>query len=193
MKPEEIKEGILTRDPQTYEYLMTFYGKLLWTIAAGILNGVGMREDVEDLISDVILSLWEHPEQFDETRGSVKTWLCVKTRSRAIDFLRKKSRESLSVENFTLNEQEQIQQLKSEEAPILDQILIHHQAAEVIKQIQAMEPPDREILMLRFVYEVKPTLIAAKLKLPIQEVYDRIRIGKRKLKKSLKADLEGME
>lgn len=191
MKPEEMKEGILTRNPQTYEYLMTCYSRLLWTIAAGILNGVGTREDVEDVISDVFLSLWEHPQQFDETRGSIKTWLCVKTRSRAIDLLRKNCRESFSAEKLSGGDSGQIRELRAEEDPILDQILLRQQAAEVVRQIQALEPPNREILMLRLVYEVKPTLIAAKLKLPVEEIYDRIRIGKRKLKRKLKADLEG--
>lgn len=193
MKPEEIKEGILTKNPQTYEYLMACYSRLLWTIAAGILNGAGTREDVEDVISDVFLSLWEHPEQFDETRGSIKTWLCVKTRSRAIDLLRKNCRESFAGEKPTAEDTGQIWELRSEEDSILDQILVRQQAAEVVKQIQELEPPNREILMLRLVYEVKPALIAAKLKLPVEEIYDRIRIGKRKLKQKLKADLEGME
>lgn len=193
MKLEKIKKGILTKDPQAYEYLMACYSRLLWTIAAGILNGAGTREDVEDVISDVFLSLWEHPEQFDETRGSIKTWLCVKTRSRAIDLLRKNCRESFAGEKTTEEDTGQIWELRSEEDTILDQILVRQQAAEVVKQIQELEPPNREILMLRLVYEVKPALIAAKLKLPVEEIYDRIRMGKRKLKQKLKADLEGME
>ena len=58
-----------------YQELPEQYGRLLWTIAAGILAGVGTREDVEDIIADVFFSLYERPEQFDPRRGSLKTWL----------------------------------------------------------------------------------------------------------------------
>ena len=185
MKSEEIKKGILEGDHQVYEYLMASYGRLLWNIAAGILNGAGTREDVEDVISDVLLSLWEHPEQFDETRGSIKTWLCVKTRSRAVDVLRKNCREGFQVKSSFAETSGRTMQEEWKEDYILEQMLLRQQAEEVVRQIQALNSPDREILMLRLVYEVKPMLIAAKLKLPVEEVYDRIRIGKRKLKQKL--------
>ena len=58
----------------------------------------------------------------------------------------------------------------------------------ILELIRRQDFPDREILMLRLVYEIKPSLIAAKLKLPAEEVYDRIRAGKRRLRK----ELEGM-
>ncbi|MDO5409761.1 MAG: sigma-70 family RNA polymerase sigma factor [Lachnospiraceae bacterium] len=182
MKPKEVISGILLRKPEVYEELMQDYSRLLWTLAAGILNGYGSREDVEDVISDVFLSLWEHPEQFDEKRGSIKTWLCVKTRSTAIDCLRKKYREVLSAEE-TGEEWKQSGNL--EEDTVFLQFLEKQQTTKILMQIQNLEFPDREILMLRLIYEMKPALIAAKLNLPAAEVYSRIRTGKRRLKKSL--------
>ena len=50
MKPDDVNKGIQKRDPAVYEYLMEQYSRLLWVIAAGILNGTGNREDVEDLM-----------------------------------------------------------------------------------------------------------------------------------------------
>lgn len=193
MKPEEINEGIQKRNSQVYEYLITTYDRLLWSIAAGILNGTGTREDVEDVISDVFLSLWENPEQFDESRGGIKTWLCVKTRSRAIDMLRKNCREALSLDGLLQEGMQQVQEQNPEEASMLDQVWSRQQMKKIVSQIQIQDSPNREILMLRLIYEVKPSLIAAKLKLPVAEVYDRIRIGKRKLKRVLEDDWEGIE
>ena len=45
--------------------------------------------EAEDLCHDVFLEVIQHPEQYDPQRGSIKAWLGVKTRSRAIDRLRK--------------------------------------------------------------------------------------------------------
>jgi RNA polymerase sigma-70 factor (ECF subfamily) len=191
MNLDEMNKGIRTQNPEVYEFLMKTYSRLLWTIAAGILNGTGNREDVEDVISDVFLSLWEHPEQFDENRGSIKTWLCVKTRSRAIDFLRKRCREILPSEESWMEDRQQEQQLQqiwqngTEEDTVLEQILSQQQMSEIVRQIEKQQSPDREILMLRLIYEVKPAVIAAKLQMSTEEVYERIRAGKRKLKKNL--------
>ena len=45
--------------------------------------------EAEDLCHDVFLEVIQHPEQYDPQRGSIKAWLGVKTRRRAIDRLRK--------------------------------------------------------------------------------------------------------
>lgn len=202
MKTDEISSGIQKQDAGVYEYLMKTYSRLMWTIAAGILNGTGNREDVEDVVSDVFLALWENPGQFDPQRGSIKTWLCLKTRSRAIDLLRKRCREDMSQEaNFvletipsteTVSAEKTLQELEmspaSGEDSVLEQILSRQQMIRILEIIQTQESPDREILMLRLIYEIRPALIAAKLKIPVAEVYDRIRAGKKRLKK----ELEGM-
>lgn len=182
MKPDDVdvNKGIRLRDPAVYEYLMEEYSRLLWVIAAGILSGTGNREDVEDIISDVFLALWEEPGRFDPQRGSIKTWLCVKTRSCAIDFLRKSCRQDLPLA--------EIDSPEVGEDAVLEEIVSKQNMDRILELIRLQDQPDREILILRLVYEIKPSLIAAKLKLPAAEVYSRIRAGKRRLRK----ELEGM-
>jgi len=52
--------------------------------------------EAEDLCHDVFLEVIQHPEQYDPKRGSIKAWLGVKTRSRAIDRLRKQQKQGLN-------------------------------------------------------------------------------------------------
>lgn len=89
MEREALARALRRRDQRVYEELMEDYGRLLWTIVSGILSGVGTREDVEEVISDVFWELWRQPEQFDPKRGEIQTLLRVKAQSRAIDRLRK--------------------------------------------------------------------------------------------------------
>lgn len=49
--------------------------------------------EAEDLCHDVFLEVIQRPEQFNPDRGSLKAWLAVKTRSRAIDRLRRQRRQ----------------------------------------------------------------------------------------------------
>jgi RNA polymerase sigma-70 factor (ECF subfamily) len=50
------------------------------------------RQEAEDLLHEVFLEVWEHASDFDPTRGSVRSWLMMRARSRALDRLRALSR-----------------------------------------------------------------------------------------------------
>jgi RNA polymerase sigma-70 factor (ECF subfamily) len=49
---------------------------------------LGNRRDAEDLLHDVFLEVWRGAGSYDPLRSSVRTWLLVKLRSRALDRLR---------------------------------------------------------------------------------------------------------
>lgn len=51
-------------------------------VARGILRS---KEDAEEVVCDVYAYAWRHAGAYDESRGSVGTWLNVIARSRAID------------------------------------------------------------------------------------------------------------
>jgi RNA polymerase sigma-70 factor (ECF subfamily) len=46
------------------------------------------RRDAEDLLHDVFLEAWQKAGDFDPSRGSVRSWLLMRVRSRGIDRLR---------------------------------------------------------------------------------------------------------
>lgn len=62
------------------------YGGFLFALALRIVRE---RDEAEDLLHDVFLEAWRCAKDFDPKRGSVRTWLAIRTRSRALD--RKKS------------------------------------------------------------------------------------------------------
>ncbi len=46
---------------------------------------VGSAEEAEDLVHDVFLEAWCHAAEYDARRASVRAWLLLRTRSRALD------------------------------------------------------------------------------------------------------------
>lgn len=44
--------------------------------------------DADDVVQDVFLQLWARPDRFDASRGSLRAFLMLQTRGRAIDLLR---------------------------------------------------------------------------------------------------------
>lgn len=56
-------------------------------LAVGV-RMLGSRAEAEDLVHDVLLEAWKRAETYDPQRASVKTWLLLRLRSRALDRLR---------------------------------------------------------------------------------------------------------
>jgi RNA polymerase sigma-70 factor (ECF subfamily) len=57
---------------------------------APLLLGLGMKilqdkAEVEDLLHDVFVEVWQKAGSYEPARGTVRTWLCLRMRSRALD------------------------------------------------------------------------------------------------------------
>lgn len=170
MNDAELHKKIRKRDPSTYEELIGTYSKLLWTVASGILKNVGTIEDIEDCIADCFAYLWEYPEKYDNSRGEIKTYLCLITRSKAIDRLRKINKlTNISYEDDLISESDDI------ESMIINRKLVK----EVYSYAQKLKTIDREIFILRYFYDLKPIEIADKLNLSVKEVSNRLYLSKK--------------
>jgi RNA polymerase sigma factor (sigma-70 family) len=53
------------------------------------LRVIGDGAAAEDIAQDVLLFVWERPEAFDPTRGSLRTWLGTLAHRRAVDYVRR--------------------------------------------------------------------------------------------------------
>lgn len=49
---------------------------------------VGNPSDAEDVTQEVLVRLWNQPDRFDSTRGSLRTFLLTETHSRAVELVR---------------------------------------------------------------------------------------------------------
>ena len=89
MQDEKIRRRILSRKEEAIAQVMSQYAKTMWHVACAVLHDTGSPQDAEECVADAFLYLWEHADKFDPARGSLKTFLCVVTRSRAMDRRRK--------------------------------------------------------------------------------------------------------
>lgn len=78
------------------------YGTLLFSVGVRILSD---RHAAEDLVQDVFLEAWRKSAEYDPARASVRTWLILRARSRALDRLMSASaRRTVSMEDVTVPE-----------------------------------------------------------------------------------------
>ncbi len=47
--------------------------------------------EAEDVTQDVFIRFWDHPDQFDSSRGTLRTYLLTLAHSRAVDIIRSRS------------------------------------------------------------------------------------------------------
>jgi RNA polymerase sigma-70 factor (ECF subfamily) len=83
--------GIANGDRESFRGLHERYDGLLFTTIQKVLND---REDSEEVLQEVMSSLWRKAHLYHPGRGRPVTWLASMARNRAIDRLRSKQRQS---------------------------------------------------------------------------------------------------
>lgn len=176
MKEEQILAQIRAGEEERMGWLIDKYSRLLWPIASAVLYRVGTVQDVEECVADAFICLWEHPEKFDPSRGSLKSLLCILVCSRAIDRYRTLSRQYAC----PLEEAALAQSLGLEEQ------LLHEQTRrELLALVDGLDERNREILVRRYYWEQKPRQIALAMNLTVKQVNNALYRSKAQLRRML--------
>ena len=83
--------GIANGDRRNFQQLHDRYDGLLFTTIEKVLND---REDSQEVLQEVMFSLWKKAHLYHPGRGRPVTWLASMARNRAIDRLRAKQRQA---------------------------------------------------------------------------------------------------
>lgn len=177
LRDEKVIEAMKRNDEAAMNLVMNQYVRLLWKIVRAVLNHVGTTEDIEECVADAFVYLWENPEKYDPQRGSLKLWLSMVARSRAINRYRQLRRCS----DISLEEAYTVAQ-----GDILDGILIAERKQGLAKAIKSLSELEQEILMRRYYDEQKPKEIALALDMPVKHVQNHLYQAKRKLRDEMK-------
>lgn len=78
-------ERIQAADEGAFAELYDRYSELIHRVAVGLLRDGAAAEEVTQ---DVFVSIWTNPAAYQPSRGSVRTWLTMLARRRAIDAIR---------------------------------------------------------------------------------------------------------
>lgn len=152
------------------------YGGLVYTLAFKILD---RRDEAEDLTQEVFLNLWQLGK-FDPSRGKLSSYLCLVTRSRAIDRLRSRHSEQKTLQRLSQN----VSPETNLPTP-LDLATLAEELELVKKCLAALSEPQRQVLELSYFENLSQSAIATKVNLPLGTVKNHTRQGLIKLRKLL--------
>ena len=156
--------------------------KLVGPRIKGYLMKLGSNDIVaEDLLQEVMLTVWRKSETFDRNKAAVSTWLFTIARNKRIDMLRKEIRPQLDPNDpmLTPNQEDSADNIygsKQESIKITDAI--------------KMLPEEQSKLIKMTYYEDKShSIIAKELNMPLGTVKSRIRLASTRLKKLLEGTI----
>ena len=137
----------------------------------------GRAAEAEDLLHDVFLEAWRHAADYDRTRGSVKSWLLLRTRSRSLD-VQKSARVSKRASAMDDSWLEQLADGSAEGAAVPDQ-------ARVRRVLLALPSDQREVLLLGYFEGLSSSEIAERVGVPLGTVKSRVAAALRALRGAL--------
>lgn len=82
---------VVARDDAALAVLYDRHSPLVYKLVVAVVGG---SADAEEVAADVFVQLWEQADRFDSDRASVRGWLAMIARSRALDHVRTRARRS---------------------------------------------------------------------------------------------------
>jgi RNA polymerase sigma-70 factor (ECF subfamily) len=167
---EALITGAAGGDANALARLYDRYAPVLLSAGQRLLGG---RREAEDLLHDIFVEVWQQAGEYNPERGSVKSWLFLRLRSRGIDRLRLKSRK-----NVELGEQVMATAVSE---PAEDPSLSPDRA-QVRRSLEGLPPDQRVAIELAYFGGLSGAQIAAELGVPIGTIKTRLALGMSKLR-----------
>jgi RNA polymerase sigma-70 factor, ECF subfamily len=143
--------------------LATLYARHVASLIAVTQCIVQQRHDAEDVVHDVFIEVWRSCAEYSEARGSVRTWLVMRARSRALDRLRASQRRRALGHNA--ERERKLQRHDCE--PAL------HDTQYVRSALARVPPPQQGVIMLAYFEGLDTTEISLRLGIPTGTVKSR--------------------
>ncbi len=157
------------------------YAGLVYKIVSAVVLPVGSHEDAEECVNDVFLAFYQSRDKIDLEKASVKTYLAVISKRKAIDVYRKlKRNNTVSFEQGELPfSQKEDFSLSLERKELL------------LNAVKGLGEPDTTIITCRYFLGESIREIGERVHLSDEAVQKRIERSRLKLKKELGGVLNG--
>ena len=168
---------LIRKDPSAgMEQLMDQYAGLIYAVVRGRLAGsYCLSTDIEDCVADVFCEFYAELDRYDPTLSSIKSYLCVLARHKAIDLLRKRARQSGDI---SLDGEVQI----ADDIDIESELEESELRREVFDAINALGEPDTSIIIRKYYLGESSAEIAKALDLTVSNVDTRAHRALNKLR-----------
>jgi RNA polymerase sigma-70 factor (ECF subfamily) len=157
---------------------------ILYDRHAGLVYGLAIKvlkhaQEAEDLTQDIFLTL-VRSSTYDSRRGSLRTFLAILTRSRAIDRLRSRSSANQVLERWQSHKPE-----NAAANPPFEYVFQHEQSEDLQAALAQLSDNQQQILRMAYYDGLSQSEIASRLNIPLGTVKARARRGLLNLRQAL--------
>lgn len=163
--------------------LADVFDQLAPSVYGGALRVLGNGTAAQDVVQDVFVELWSHPERYDPAAGSLRTYLIVLARHRAVDLIRSEFRR--------LARQERTYRLTPEPAPagVGDELLAAETAGLVRAAVRLLPASQRQVVELVYFEGLTCREVASAVGIPEGTAKSRLRLALARLEALLDRQL----
>lgn len=182
LRDKKIIKLLQKKDEKGLSAFSEKYEKLLTYIATGILGN--NKEDVEECVNDTYLKVWNHIDEFDLDKASLKTYSSVIVRNTAINRLRKisKMKGTAQKEELTDIVADYVDYRQNVEAK-----MVQKENMEALQSvIRNLKKKDREMVLRRYYYFQSSKEIAFYMGMSINAVDSKLS----RLRKQMKQEYD---
>ena len=174
-------------DAQLYQALkagQTAALGILYDRHAGLVYGIALKvlenpQEAEDLTQDIFLNFVKIGS-YDPSRGSLRTYLAILTRSRAVDRVRSRSNTRELLQKWGHSREEE-----TATDSLLEKVSRSEQSQEVKAALAQLSDEQQQILRMAYYDGLSQSEIANQLEIPLGTVKARARRGLLKLRQAL--------
>lgn len=171
---EKLLTALKEKKRGSLEKAIDIYTPYVSVIVYNIIGGVMTKEDVEEAVSDVFVSLWRSSETLDTEKGSVRSYLGTIARNTARKKLRSSALHVSLDENITAAYGDPNLETETKE-----------ETAMLLKLIKDLGDPDAEIFLRHYWYGEKTSKISAATGICKSTITTKLHRGRKKLREIL--------
>ncbi len=160
------------------------YGGALRVLGnGGALRVLGNGSAAQDVVQDVFVELWSHPDRYDPAAGSLRTYMTVLARHRAVDVMRSELRR--------VARQEKHYRLTPADPPAAasDEVMAAETASVVRAAVQLLPDGQRQVAELAYFKGLTCREVANAMGIPEGTAKSRLRLAMVKLETVLDRQL----
>ena len=137
-------ERVRARDHEAMAVLYDRYSRAVYSLA---LHVVHEQWAVEDIVQGAFLTFWHRPQSYIPERGAFSPWILRVARNRAIDLLRRGSREHLNNGERAFTFEQQI----VDPEPEPDDLIWNRAVAKRVREaLNELTGPQRQVIELAY-------------------------------------------
>jgi RNA polymerase sigma-70 factor, ECF subfamily len=171
----QLMEAVVNRKAEALECIYQRYESLLRPVILGVIRD---ESEVEDVLHDVLLQVWEQGHRYNPNENGLRGLLVTLARRRSLDRLRRRSAYRRATENLKTDMDNP---LRFETATTTNQAEVNDLSELLNRVIQELPEAQKEVIDLAFFKGMSQREIAAKRQISLGTVKTRLHLAQRKL------------